>query len=226
MKSLKKIFSIFGIIVISILMNFVYIKPIKAQVPDLHIKLEVSKDGTHWYNYSGSADADGETLNCNPGDTVIIKVTLWNPGETNIINILGSGSITNSSYIEAISDVNPDHDGNGRDFTEYYFGEFHNGAIDQVDLESTYDDDEESMTAVLTLDDNFPEDQTILIGTATVDSMGEPSGNNEEDKTIEKTTSFFRKFFGGIAYAQEPGLYSQFRIVVNGELPATGADLK
>jgi hypothetical protein len=229
---MKKMILIISKLILAILISLVFvISPTNAQVPNLHIKLEVSKDGTHWYNYSGSEDPEGETLNCDPGDIVIIKVTLWNTGDVNAVNILGAGAITNSSYISSISHIEPDADHNTREFTEIYFDEFHNGAIDLVEFGSTYDDDEESMTAVLTLSDDFPEGQTIITGAATIDALGLPAGEpeggaTEKDINTEKT-SFLKTFLTEVAYAQQgEGRYSQFRIAVNAELPATGANLK
>lgn len=221
-----------GKLILAVLISLVFVvSPTNAQEANLHIKLEVSLDGTTWYNFSGSEDADNVTLNCSPGDELIVKVTLWNSGDADATNVVGNGTITNSDYIEDATDIDPDADGNLRDFTGYYFVGGGVGFISQIDQGGTYDTDEESMTAVLTLSDDFPAGDTVITATATVENEGGVVvGEDEREADVEdensEVVSFLKNLLVQKAYAQQGlGRYSRVRIVVT-ELPATGADLR
>lgn len=67
---------------------------------DLRTKLEVSKDGSNWYNYDAETSAGGQTLDINAGDTVTFRIKMWNLGRGVASEIQMSVAATNPQWIE------------------------------------------------------------------------------------------------------------------------------
>lgn len=68
---------------------------------NLKTKLEVSKNGTDWYNYSAEENAGGQTLSINAGDSVTFRLKVWDDGNANSEDIYLPIAITNAQYIES-----------------------------------------------------------------------------------------------------------------------------
>lgn len=87
------------------------------------VKVEVSKDGSSWYCFSGDCTG-GQTLTVNPGDSIAIRGYTWNEGETNAAVTYGA-IVTNSQYltmpVEVFGVGQGDIDGNdiGMDSSNY-----------------------------------------------------------------------------------------------------------
>jgi hypothetical protein len=225
MNILKKALTTWLIIVLAFIINLIYVKPTNAQVPELHIKLEVRKAGTSWHNYNGTEPSDHEILNCDPGDKVTVKVKIWNTGVVSAA-LIGSEVIHNAEYIASISNVNLNADGNGRSFTGDFLDISTPATITQVDAGSSEDLGFESMTGDVILSDDFPAGETFIDGAAGVIST-EIEGGQEKTPTFHPPLfSYLNKLFSpDIAYANGYEQYSGVRISVNGGLPDTGADL-
>ena len=67
---------------------------------ELLTRLEVTKDGSSWYNYSVETNSGGQTLDINAGDTVTFKVKMWNTGSSNATSVSLAVNSTNSQYVE------------------------------------------------------------------------------------------------------------------------------
>lgn len=183
----------------------------RAQAEDIHIKAEVSTDnGATWHNYYDSESAKGETLTVNPSDTVLMRVKIWNDGVAGY-TVIGTGWMTNASYIGSVSIVSLDTDGNTREFEGYFFGDATTGQI-EVDPGGS-EANAESLTASIILADSFPAGQTTIEGIINITNVTAVAFNP------------YHKIFGtSSAFAQEyPS--SSFRLAINQELPQTGADL-
>lgn len=117
----------------------------------LHLKAEVSPDnGTTWYNYSGDDNPEGESITINPGDTILLRVKMWNSGTAAAYNVQITGSVTNIEYIDGIvGDYNLDEDGNGREFTST----FTSISISQVNPGGSEESGYESLVASVTICD-------------------------------------------------------------------------
>lgn len=176
---------------------------------NLHIKVEVSKDGTTWYNYSGTEYSGNQTLSASPGDTIQVRIKIWNTGTFYVRNVTGTGTLTNSSYIASAAVINTDGDANGRNYDGYFFSGIGTGSIAQVD-QGTTEASAELLLLSFTLSNNFPAGETVIFGEA----------------TISKYTIIGRSDFIDRAYAEGTGRKSAIRIAVNVPLtlPQTGAD--
>jgi len=196
------------------------LNPAKAQDDDvnLHIKLEASTDsGTTWHNYSGTESPGGESVNANPGNTVLMRVKIWNTGEGDALNAVSTGTLTNFDYVSAINLVSADADGNSR---SYVLGsEMESGTISQVDNsgaeECTPVSGSECATLNFVLADSFPIGETVIVSEIDIESYTTRGLGFNFNKLVRE------------AYALGTGRKSAARIVVNiaepEELPQTGS---
>lgn len=228
-RSLKRFLSIFCLVMVSFLMNFVYVKPTAAQVPPLHLKVEVSKDGIHWYNYGGSESGDLETLAVDPGDVVIIRLKVWNSGAVPLGAALDTGTILHSAFVDSVSNINLNADGQGQSFVGDYFENTGVIGVNLIAALSSETSHYESVTARLTLDDSFPAGETVIVGAAGISGLLQQDEPNENQDQNQKPLTYFQKIFFPSAYAigNLSGYiqYSTSHISINGGLPDTGANL-
>lgn len=86
---------------------------------DLRTRLEVSNNGSDWYNYSAESNPGDQTLQVHPGDTVNFRIKMWNVGSTPADQITLSATTTNPQYIQTANifdgsaTTNQDLDGDG-----------------------------------------------------------------------------------------------------------------
>lgn len=214
-----------GVCVLALALSWTIFKPAKAQEDDvnLHIKLEGSlNNGVNWHNYSGTEFSGGESITANPGDTVLMRVKIWNTGDGNAYDVVSSGTLTNFAYVNAVNVVSTDADGNGRSYT--VDPGVTGGTISQVNLGGTEpctaQTGSECATLNFVLSDNFPVGQTVIVSEITIDSY--------TDRRV--ANSLFNDMIRE-AYAVGTGRKSAARIVVNvaqpevTELPQTGGSI-
>jgi len=172
---------------------------------DIHLKAEASNDnGSSWHNYSGTDNPEGVNVTAKPGDTVKIKIKVWNTnGATDATNVSGTGSVTNSQYIASIPEATiiPDADIDGISYTSYFFAGGSSGAVPQVNHNTSENVGEESLEFSIILSNDFPQGETEILGEVVILGIG---GN-----AIKNTNNSVGKTQGMI--------YSIFRIVVNAE---------
>jgi len=88
----------------------------------LHNKIEASTDnGVTWHNYSGSDGPGGETVSANPGDTIKVRVKAWDSGTIFTTATEGNFTVTNASYIDSISGIETNVDGDPISYQVTYF---------------------------------------------------------------------------------------------------------
>ena len=210
MSFFKKI--ILALLILALVFFLTRLPKTKAQDDEvnLYIKAEASADnGATWSNYSGIGHAAGnQTLNAKPGDTIQVRIKLWNTSTTeNATNVVGTGTLTNSSYVASASLLDAGH------YTGYFFAGSGAGAIDQVNL-NTDENTAEILLLSLTLSNNFPVGETIIIGEVNITNYG-------------RGIIGIDNFLIDRARAEGVGRKSSFRIAVNvaaPPLPQTGAD--
>lgn len=89
---------------------------------NLMTRLEVSNNGSDWYNYSAETNSGLQTLQVHPGDTVTFRIKVWNLGNSAANNIALSATTTNPQYIQTANifdgsaTTNQDLDGDGYDY--------------------------------------------------------------------------------------------------------------
>lgn len=191
---------------------------------NLHIMAEASNDnGATWHNYSGTESPGGETITANPGETIKLKIQVWNTDTDNATVITGTGAITNGDYISSGVVRSDDADHNGRE----YIGSFlpssgDTGGLAQVNALGSKacnpNSGDECLTLAITLADSFPEGETIILGTFTITDYTSPR------ELIGYKGNLLN--FMGRALAYGAGRNSIVRISVNvaapTQLPATG----
>jgi hypothetical protein len=83
---------------------------------ELLTRLEVSKDGSTWINYSAETNSGNQTLTVSPGDTIFLRLKTWDIGQSPATNIQFSSTFTNPTNIDAFDPFtsgNDDSDGDG-----------------------------------------------------------------------------------------------------------------
>jgi len=206
--------TIFSIISIFVLFSFVAVFSAKAVYDNgegivIGVRVDVSKDGTNFYNYYSGEDPGLQTLIVKPGDTLTFRGTVWNAGEFDISPVL-AGEITNAQYFESIyafQEGDEDIDGSGGVYVL-------NSAISLVDGAAIFDigiepdlktakneDDPEIGQIRAVLKNDIP-DQTIIEGTFLLMDVEPPA--------IGLPFKFF-----SVAHAQEALEYSYVRILVD-----------
>jgi len=192
---------------------------------ELRSKLEVSKPGSDWMNYTAEDNPGNQTLSANAGDTVTFRLKVWDVTTTAAQNIVLASTITNPQYIETAnifdgtSTTNQDLDGDTVDYSVTSMnsttgiGTF---ALEAVQASSSENANFESGTYTTKISGSTP-DQTLIEVTITLtaaDELRMIGKNNLLDK----------------AYADEFGT-TRVRILVQNPtttttttvLPATGA---
>jgi len=142
---------------------------------NLHIKVEASKDqGATWYNYSGADYSGGQTLSANPGDTIWIRIKLWNDGEEAAGSIAGTGAISNYSYVSSATVLDADKDEDTIPYDGYFFTGTGTGNIGVV-LNGTSETfhAEQLLLAIKLSDVAPPEGSNIILGEATISAYDE-----------------------------------------------------
>lgn len=178
----------------------------------VHIKTEVSIDnGQTWHSFTSSAGSSYATVPASPGGTIKVRVKVWNFGAADVINLTGTGSISNSEYVSEAALESADADGNSNYFTGFFFVGDGGGYISPVASGGSENSGYESLTAYLTLSDDIPAGTTEIVGNVAVNSY-------------ESITQRPYNLFAGRAMAQE-AITSSFKIVVLNGLPQTGAQL-
>ena len=234
MRKIKKLLA--GLIVFLILiLACSFILPQKTEAIELNdylfFWLEASKDnGATWHNYSGTDYSGNETVTANPGDTIKVKLTIWNADDNLITTgISASGSLTNPSYLTVPeSGINDDADENltpiGGVLTAFGAGTATLDTLDDGGLYSSCSDSAtncKSATFSLVLSNTFPVSKTIIFGEITISDF--------TDRGIQVKNPFIEK-----VYASSVGHQSAFRISVNvapstpivtTNLPATGSPM-
>jgi len=196
---------------------------------NLHIRAEASNDnGKMWHNYSGTEYVGGDTVAAKPGDTILLRIKLWNTDPNPAFGIEAAGSATNADYISSYSLISADADGNNQDYNKYFFTTESAGvgSINQVSGQGgaacTSGSHAECVTVSIKLSDNFPIGETIITGTARITNytIG-VAGNNNDNNWLA--------FFIDKAQAEGMGKQSTFRVAVNNNapeaLPAVGTPL-
>ena len=192
-----------------------------GETMNLHVKMEVSKDGSTWYNYSGTDYSGNQTLTASPGDTIQIRVKVWNDGNGLALNVTGASSVTNPTYITSVSVINANLD--GLDAISYV-GDFFSGSgeatLSQVAAGTTEATSQQGLFSV-TLASNIPAGETVVLGTVTISNYASPDAANNP--------------FIKVARAEGLGNNSVIRIVVNPvstqsastqeDLPQTGSSV-
>ncbi len=184
-----------------------------GETMNLHVKMEASKDGTTWYNYSGTDYSANQNLSANPGDTIQIRVKVWNDGTGLAVNVTGTGSATNAAYISSTSVINANLD--ALDAVSYV-GDFFSGSgeatLSQVAAGTTEATSQQGLFSI-TLSNNIPAGETVVLGTVTISNYGALTQNP----------------FIKTAMAEGLGNNSIVRIVVNPttqeSLPQTGSSI-
>jgi len=223
MTKFKKIFLSFGIFMCLgfLVYSFCFKQSVRAQEDnvDLHIKLEASVDnGATWHNYSGTEFQGGESVNADPGDTVLMRIKIWNTGEGDASDVVSTGVLTNYAYVDNISAVSTDADGNGRSYT--LGSEMESGTITQVDNSGT-----EACTALsgsecaslnFVLSNDFPVGETVITSEVDIASY-----------ETRMMVGSLNNILAREVYAVGTGRKSAARIVVNVAepevLPQTGS---
>jgi len=194
---------------------------IKAQEDDvnLHIKLEASLDnGATWHNYSGTEYSEGETINADPGDTVLMRIKIWNTGTDNAGEVVSSGTLTNYNYVKTIELVSADADGNGESYT--LGSEMESGAIALVvnggTEECTAESGSECATLNFVLSGNFPIGETIIISEIYIDSY--------QSIRVGLPYNFIRETYA-IGLGRKSAVRIAVRVAEPEVLPQTGAEV-
>ncbi len=204
--------------IIGLVVSLVAVKVKAAGVGDiddveLHIKYEVSSDnGATWRNFSGTESSGGESITVTPGATVEIKVTTWNSDSLAAINVIGTGTTTNSSYIQNATILSDDTDADTIPYTGFFVSGGGAGGISLVPG-LTPESPGETFTASLQLGSNFPAGQTVIESEIEIDDY-------TPELIVYRPFQLIKK-----AYALGVGNKSAIRIIVNNEqtgLPQTG----
>jgi hypothetical protein len=220
---MKKKFSLFQIICLVVLfvsaislITFKTLEKVKAAGPgdgvNMHVLVEGRTSSSNpWLNFSGNYSPGGATITANPGDIINFRIRVWNDGTVIADNAEISGTVTNTSYVSGLDIANYDLDGDGHHFTGFHFASGGDGKVAVVLNHGTPTTDYQGILGTITLGNNFPVGQTVIIGEVTV--------TNYEARGITFNPSLLGK-----AYAQEVGQKSAIRIVVNvaEPLPSTG----
>lgn len=223
-KSLRKLF----IFLFSLTTVFLLIWPMvnvkggeisPGEAVNLHIKAEASTDGTNWYNYSGTDYSGNQTLSANPGDTIQVRIKVWNDGDAPATGVVGTASVINSSYISSNSIINDDSDGNSTSYSGSFFSGNGQGTLSSVGTGT--EGTSETGIFSLTLSNSIPDGETVLLGEITISDYG----------LVVKNP------FWGVARAEGLGNKSAIRVAVNvsqsteitssteEELPQTGGQI-
>jgi hypothetical protein len=154
----------------------------EGQEFDLRTRLEVSKDGSNWYNYTAESNPGNQTLTVSPGDTITMRLKTWDVGSEAATNIGYTSSFTNPSYFSAFytfgdAGANADVDG---DATLYYnagtfdmSGGTFTFTLDGVDHNTTINSGEQSGQVTATIGDDAV-DQGVILVTAQITDATEP----------------------------------------------------
>lgn len=172
---------------------------------EINMRMDVSTDGTNWYNFTGDPADGNQTLTANAGDTLIFRLSTWNTGDNPALNLEFQAGINNVDYLEFANDFyDDDYDNNDN----AYSGNFA-GAITLPDIAANLlQEDAETGLLRVVIKDNIP-NNTLLQG------------------SIELTGI---DIIGLLPTAYAQGLTeSDFRILVRNtgnmeELPITGPD--
>lgn len=190
--------------------GFVYAQELSV---NLHTKVEASSDnGATWHNYSGTEFSGGETITASPGDTILVRLKIWNSATTwYVTNLTGAATTTNSSYIQTATITSADYDGNTNPYIGYFFDGTGAGAIATV-LQSGSENGAncESLLASFTLSNDFPVGETVITAQATIGGYTENEVLVGENEVL---VGLLDKL--GIAKAAGTGRNSTARIAVN-----------
>ena len=210
MKPLKIVCLIMAVCLVFVL--FAGYFPVKAQEDNVnvHVKVEVSSDGAMWYNYSGTESPGGSTLMAQPGDTIYIRVSIWNNGTAPTPAATGTGSITNSSYL-GFTNVENDSDHGGTSFTGSFFSGAGTGTTPFLGA-NTLESNAQSLTATAKLSADFPVGTTYITGQVTIIDYA----------LIARLPSNLA--FVDTALAAGRNRVSSFRVAVTVEAPAADND--
>ncbi|MDD3480877.1 MAG: hypothetical protein PHW75_01455 [Patescibacteria group bacterium] len=191
-------------------------------------RVEVSKNGTDWYNFYANENPGGQTLYVSPGDNLTFKGISWNAGLSNL-DVEFEAILTGTDYFadfDVFGDGADDLDGNTNDYIaglETITDADNGTASFPVTLASglplvSDDASPEEGSITVTLADDIP-DGTVIMGIFQVTAA------EVQQQIINFGT--FGKY--GRVFAQEPG-ESTVRIVVQNAtddeetvLPKTGA---
>ncbi|MFC1651775.1 hypothetical protein ACFL24_01295 [Patescibacteria group bacterium] len=191
---------------------FYFAAPAEAAA-EMHVKIEASMDGTHWYNYGGTEGGDSHLLEGEAGETYQFRIKVWNTGDTNAIDIEGLLFINDTSFIGDWEIIDTDLDNNGTHYLGIGGVGGAEGMLASV-LLGTTEDTAESMLATVTLADIFPEGTSTIIVEVQMTYYDEEVIVFQENKITDETD-----------------LRSNFRITVDAEgsgedeLISTGTDL-
>lgn len=182
--------------------------------PDIYAKVEASLDnGATWHNYASTKNAGSETLTIKGGDTILIRVKMWNEStDTDVTDAIGEGYLTNTDYISNSELVSLDEDENSIFFEGYFWGISGTGVVD-LSSQGSESSGYESLTVRITIANNIPAN-TSIEGKVTVTNEGEIVFN-----------SFHKNFGIPKVFADGIGRYSLCRMATADALPQTGADL-
>jgi hypothetical protein len=174
---------------------------------DLHLLLEASADnGATWHNTAGTDNPGNETLNINPGATVLFRVKVWNDGEGAAGGVQILGEVEDAEYVteaEVTDNQLGDHPFDGFDIENGGQGE-----VEVVNIDSNQNDGYEGVQGSITFGHNFPNGQTIINGAVWI-----------HDYTV---LGFRNNQFIRLAHAQGVNHFSLVRLVVNRAHASTG----
>ncbi len=143
---------------------------------ELRTKLEVSKPGSDWMNYTAEDNPGNQTLSVNAGDTVTFRLKVWDVTSTAAQDIALATTVTNPQYIETAnifdgsSTTDEDLDGDTLDYSVTSFdstagtGTF---ALDAVAASGSENTGFESGTYTTKISGSTP-DQTLIEVTITL----------------------------------------------------------
>jgi len=201
---------LFGLV--ATLITFKTIQKVKASGIGDSVNLHVLTEGktassATWLNYSGNYSPGGQTITANPGDTINFRIRVWNDGIVIADNTDISGTVTNSGDVSSLAVTNDDLDGDTLHFTGFHFTGGGDGTVAAVLSGGTKDVADQGLSGTVTLGNNFPVGQTVIVGEVTI------AGYTAEQ------IGFNPSLFGN-AHADGAGVKSAVRIVVDVPAPA------